>query len=143
MKASDLMTTQHLWVCGEDTDAQETAQLMCDHDVGAIPVLDKTGRLEGMITDRDLSCRVLAAGRDLSTPIREIMSTPPCSVHEDADLKEIEAIMRDHKVRRVPVVDDENRLKGMISLADLAHYCYSSPEEHELVGVMDAICTPD
>lgn len=143
MKASDLMTTQNLWVCGEGTDAQEAALLMSDHDVGAIPVLDNTGRLEGMITDRDLACRVLAAGRSFSTPVREIMSTPPWYVYEDASLEEIEAVMRDHKVRRVPVVDEEHRLRGMLSLADLAHSCFRSPEEHELVGVMDAICTPD
>jgi len=143
MKASDLMTRQDLWICGEDTDAQEAAQLMCDHDIGAVPVLDGSGRLEGMITDRDLACRVLAAGRSFATPVREIMSIPPYSVHEDADLKEIEQLMREHKVRRVPVVDEEDHLKGMISLADLAHYCYSSPEEHELVGVVDTISTPD
>ncbi|HET6428732.1 MAG TPA: CBS domain-containing protein [Phycisphaerae bacterium] len=143
MEASEIMTAQHLWVCGENTDAQETAQLMCDHDIGAVPVLDSAGRLEGMITDRDLACRVLAAGRSFATPVREIMSTPPYFVREDADLKEVEAIMRDHKVRRVPVVDDQDHLKGMISLADLVHYCYSSPEEHGLVGVVEAISTPD
>ena len=60
MNASELMSHDHLRVCGDQTDALEAAQLMTDHDIGAIPVLDRQGRLEGIVTDRDICCRIVA-----------------------------------------------------------------------------------
>ncbi len=143
MKAQDVMTPEHLWVCGESTNARDVAQMMSEHNVGAIPVLDDQSRLEGIVTDRDLCCRVIAQGRSPETPVREIMSMSMHSVRPEADLHEVEALMRQYKVRRIPVVDDSNRLQGFISLADLSRHCHGQPEEHELAEVLEAICAPD
>ncbi|KKK87888.1 hypothetical protein LCGC14_2748710 [marine sediment metagenome] len=101
MNASELMTTDQVWVCGDDADAQEVARLMCDHDIGAMPVLDSSGRLEGMVTDRDLTCRLIAPGLSYGTPVREIMSLAPFSVHRDADVQEIEAIIPPRKNAKI------------------------------------------
>lgn len=142
MRASDMMTSEYLWACGDSTDAREVAQMMCEHDIGAVCVLDVNGRLEGIVTDRDITCRVVAAGRSLQTPVREIMSVSLATVHPDADLREVESVMRRHKVRRLPVVNGEDKLQGFISLADLTRHCRNPQDEHNLVGVMEAICTP-
>lgn len=142
MKASDVMTTEHVWACAESADARSVAQMMSEHDVGLIPVLDPNGRLEGVVTDRDLCCRVLAKGRSMETPIKEIMTTKVETVHPDSSLQDIEQLMRSCKIRRLPVVDQENRLEGVISFSDLAHHCQSSSEEHELFTVFDTICRP-
>lgn len=68
MKAKDIMTADHIWVCGDTTDCRQVAQLMAQHDIGAIPVLDNRGRLEGIITDRDICCRCVAEGRSFESP---------------------------------------------------------------------------
>ena len=139
MKASDLMTKHEVWACAESADAQQVAQMMWDHNVGAIPVLDSDGRLEGIVTDRDLCCKIIATGSSYSTPIRQIMSGPAYSVGPDADLEEIESLMRQHKIRRIPVVDANARLKGFISMADIACYVHTPVEEHDLISVLEAV----
>ena len=143
MQASDIMTPEHLWVCGENAYVQEVSQMMCDHNVGAIVVLDTNGRLEGIVTDRDLCCRVLGQGRSFDTPVREVMSMTMHTVHPDADLSEVESIMRENKIRRLPVVDDDDRLKGFISLVDISHHCASPAQEHDLVDTLEAISWRD
>ncbi|KKK83651.1 hypothetical protein LCGC14_2791240, partial [marine sediment metagenome] len=76
--------------------------------------LDTNGRLEGIVTDRDLCCRVLGQGRSFDTPVREVMSMTMHTVHPDADLSEVESIMRENKIRRIPVVDDDDRLRELL-----------------------------
>ena len=140
MNASDIMTRQKIWSCSGITTVQDAAKIMLDHDVGSVPVLDNQGRLEGMVTDRDLCCQILGKGRSASTPVGQVMSRPVQFVHPDASLENVEAIMRDHKIRRLPVVDDDMRLQGFISLSNLLRACSSSGEEHELVSVLESIC---
>ena len=139
MKAQDLMTAHDLWACVETSDAQEVACMMTEHNVGAIPVLDKQGRLEGIITDRDICCRLVAEGRSYDTPARELMSRSVQTVHPDTELSEIESIMREHRIRRLPVVDENQKLQGFISTSDLIHACHGKEEEHELVEVLETI----
>jgi CBS domain-containing protein len=143
MKAKEIMTAIDLTVTGEDIDVRHVAQLMAENSIGAIPVLDSDGRLEGIITDRDLCCRILAKGRSFETPVRDVMSGDVFCVDPDANLKEIEETMREHKVRRVPVVDDNQRLQGFISLADLVRAVEGSKkEEQRLAEVMEEISQP-
>jgi CBS domain-containing protein len=139
MKASEIMTSHDLWVIGESSDVIEVSRMMAEHNVGAIPVLDEMGRLEGIITDRDICCRVVALGKSYETPVRDIMSRSVQSVHPDTDLKEVEAIMRDRKVRRVPVVDEQMRLKGFIALADLARHIDSRKEARTVAEVLEDV----
>ena len=123
MKASEIMTAHKVWACAETADAQSVAKLMVEHNVGAIPVLDREGRVESIVTDRDLCCSVLAAGLSPQTPVCEIMTEPVHCVHPDTELEEIESLMRKYRIRHLPVTDDERRLKGFIAIGDLPSHC--------------------
>ena len=74
MKASDIMTAHDLWATSDSSDIIEVSRMMAEHNVGAIPVLDEMGRLEGIVTDRDICCRIVAQGKSYETPVRDIMS---------------------------------------------------------------------
>ena len=139
MNASDIMTAHQVWACRDISNAQEVAKMMASHNVGAIPVLDQYGRLEGIVTDRDLCCKLIAEGLSFDTPICDLMSEPAQSVHPDASLHEIETIMSQYKIRRLPVVDENRKLRGFISTADLAMHCETPEEEHEFVGMMETV----
>jgi CBS domain-containing protein len=120
MICETVMTADPAFCLCTDTVAQ-AAKLMKSRDVGAIPVLADEGRLVGIITDRDLALNVLGEGRDpWTTPIEEIMTSDPVSCRSDDDLLEAMRAMSRHQVRRIPVVDDEGGLLGIISLADVA-----------------------
>jgi CBS domain-containing protein len=142
MKASDIMTAHEVWACVDTSDARHVATLMLEHDVGSIPVLDKEGRLEGIVTDRDLCCRMIAQGRGFETPICDLMTEPALSVHPDTGVIEIESLMRHHKIRRLPVCDDDRMLLGYVSLSDLALHCEGAKAEHQVFEVLETVCTP-
>jgi CBS domain-containing protein len=143
MKAKDIMTADHIWVCGDTADCRQVAQLMAQHDIGAIPVLDNRGRLEGIITDRDICCRCVAEGRSFETPVRDLMSRNVRSCSSEASLQEIETLMREHQIRRIPVIDDTEKVIGMISLSNLVSALEGRREEHELKSVLEAVCTSE
>lgn len=121
MKAQDIMSANPACCTPEDT-AQRAAELMREHDCGCLPVVDdqETKHLVGVVTDRDLACRCLADGRGPDTPVRELMSSEPSCCTPDADLQEVERIMAERQVRRVPVVDQAGCCVGMVAQADLA-----------------------
>src|SRR5262245_57448963 len=103
-----------------DTPLSEVAQMMEAEDVGAIPVLSGD-QLAGIITDRDIVVRAIAKGRDpRGIATREISSDDVVTVGPDHDLSDALQLMAQHQVRRLPVVDDENRLVGVVSQADIA-----------------------
>ena len=122
MKANELMTTNPACVTPQTT-AQEAASLMEREDVGSLPVVEsrESMRLTGIVTDRDLALRVLGHGKPASTPVREVMSSGHLAcVHPEDDLDKVETLMAEHQVRRVPIVDQDNRVVGVIAQADLA-----------------------
>jgi CBS domain-containing protein len=103
-----------------DTPLSQVAQLMEAEDVGAIPVLNGD-RLARMITDRDIVVRAIAKGKDpRGMGTAEISSGKVVTVGPDHDLSDALSLMAKHQVRRLPVVDDENRLVGVVSQADVA-----------------------
>jgi CBS domain-containing protein len=103
-----------------DTPVSEAAQLMESEDVGALPVLDGE-ELAGMVTDRDIVVRAIAKGKDpRGMPVREVSTRDVVSVRGDEDLSEALKLMASYKVRRLPVVDDGNRLIGVLAQADAA-----------------------
>jgi CBS domain-containing protein len=103
-----------------DTPLSQVAQLMEAQDIGAIPILDGD-QLVGMITDRDIVVRAVAKEKDLrKMRSREISSGELVTVGPDQDLSDALHLMAQHQVRRLPVVDDENRLVGVVSQADIA-----------------------
>ena len=92
--------------------------MMANQDIGALPV-GENDRLVGMITDRDIAVRAVARGLGPDTRIREVMSQEVLYCFEDEDLDDAAQHMRDIKVRRLPVLDRDKRLVGIISLSDL------------------------
>ena len=102
-----------------DDDVLRVAQLMRDRNVGSIVVCDPEGGPVAMITDRDLAVRALAEDRPRSEPVREHASRPLVWGEPDMDLEEAAALMVQHRVRRLPVVD-EGSLVGIVTLDDIA-----------------------
>lgn len=139
MKARDLMTTHELWTCNDSTDCRQAARMMAEYNVGSLPIVDLDDRLVGIVTDRDICCRLVAEGKSYETPVGEIMTTSVQTCTPDADFKEIEAIMREHQVRRLPVVDERQRIQGLISLADLASHCHGFFQERHVAEVLEAV----
>jgi len=103
-----------------DTMAK-AAGLMWDHDVGCIPVVDGNGHPIGMITDRDICMSAYLGGRSLwTTHVADAMSKKLFTAEADQAIEEAEEIMRQAQVRRLPVVDADGKLTGIVSLADIA-----------------------
>ena len=118
-KVRDVMTTRPRAVTA-DTPVTQVAELMETEDVGAIPVLEGE-QLTAIVTDRDIVVRAVAKGKDpRGMPVREVYSTEIITVSPDQDLSDALQIMASHQVRRLPVVDDDNRLVGVVSQADVA-----------------------
>src|SRR5438552_16495894 len=96
----------------------EAAKIMKQEDAGVVPVTEN-GRLIGMVTDRDIAIRVVAEGKDpQSTSIREVASTDLVTIDPQQDLDEALRLMAQHKVRRLPVVEEDGRLVGVVAQAD-------------------------
>ena len=122
MRAERLMTNP-VATCHPDDSLDRAARLMNDLDDDTIPVVSASGALIGMITDRDIAMSAYVQGR----PLREIrvsiaMAAVVFSVSSRATVEEVEALMRSKKVYRVPVVDDDRQLVGVLSLDDVANY---------------------
>ncbi len=122
MRVSKLMSPDAV-CCQRQTLLQEVAETMVEHDCGEIPVCDETGHVVGVITDRDIVCRTVAKGRNpLEATAGECMTSPAVVVSEDASLEEACQLLEDNQVRRLPVVDENERCVGMISVADVSRF---------------------
>lgn len=120
-----------------DTSLQAAAALMDELNVGVLPVVED-GRLLGVVTDRDITVRATAAGADPADSfVSEAMSANPRTVGPDDEIEAVEQVMADAQVRRVPVVDAEGRLVGILSLGDLAEADTSGAE-----AALEAVSTP-
>jgi CBS domain-containing protein len=119
MKIRDAMTRDAKLTSPDDT-IRHAAQMMKECDCGVLPVADGD-RLVGMITDRDIAVRCIAEGMGPDTKIREAMTQEVMYCFEDEESQHICQNMADIQVRRLPVVNREKRLVGIVSLSDLAH----------------------
>jgi signal-transduction protein with cAMP-binding, CBS, and nucleotidyltransferase domain len=105
---------------GADASCVEAAAMMRDDQIGAVVVTDDDRRVLGIVTDRDLAVRVIAAGLDpRRVALREVMSGEPIYLSRTRNVAQLLATMRDLAVRRVPVVDDGGRVLGLISFDDV------------------------
>ena len=119
--------------CSGETTLNEVANLMVEADCGEIPVTDSSNRLIGVITDRDIVCRVVAKGKNPSeVTAKECMTEPVVVVNEDTKLEDVVAVMEENQIRRVPVVDATGCCCGIISQADIA-MCGTESQAGELV----------
>ena len=104
----------------QSTPVAEVARLMKREDVGSVPVVE-SGRLIGTVTDRDLALRVLAEGKDpQSTKVSDVASTDLVTIDPQQSLDEALRLMAQHQVRRLPVVEEDGRLVGIVAQADVA-----------------------
>jgi CBS domain-containing protein len=118
MKVCDAMTAD---VCLVDPGQtiREAARMMAERDIGALPV-GQNDRLVGMVTDRDIAVRAVAEGRGPDTQISEVMSNEVMYCFDDDDLDDVAANMGHIQVRRLPVVNRDKRLVGIVSIGDVA-----------------------
>lgn len=130
---ADVMTRDPVSVAANDS-AEHVAQLMRSSDVGSIPIVDQESHLVGIITDRDLALQVVAHARDpRQTQVGSIMTPDPAACKPSDDVECAIEVMEERQVRRVPVVDYEKRLVGMIAQADIATRLHSATKTAEVV----------
>ena len=134
MDIREVMTTSPRWCLPSDS-ASKAARIMKDIDAGLIPVVEnaESRRLVGVVTDRDLCLEVIAESRNPDTvPVKDAMTrTLICCLPEDEMQKALE-LMGENQVRRIPVVDQQGTLQGIVSMADVLHRAdVSSKETHE------------
>ena len=133
MTCNEVMTKDPKTCAPTDT-VQRAAQLMKTEDVGPIPIVGDNGKLEGIITDRDIVLKVVAEGQDpKTTKLADVMSTDLITCTTDGDIEKTLDLMEDNQVRRIPVVDASGRLVGIISQADIATRLDDSEKTAELV----------
>ncbi len=118
MRIAEVMS-KHVRLINPDQTIRDAAQEMACHDIGALPVAENN-RLTGMITDRDIAIRAVAAGKGPDTPVRAVMTGPARYCFDDEDVGAVARLMADLHLRRLPVLNREKRLMGIVSVDDLA-----------------------
>ena len=130
--ARDVMTANPA-CCTPDTTLDQVAKMMVQNDCGEIPIIDLNDRPVGVVTDRDIVCRVVAGGKNpMAHTAESCMSQPVVTVSADDPVESVVSTMEKHQIRRVPVVDERGCCAGIIAQADLA-WAEPLPEVGELV----------
>lgn len=141
-QVADVMTRDVRVVQPEDT-LQRAAQLMDELNVGVVPVCEGR-KLVGMLTDRDITVRGVAAGKDAAvTPVSEVMSGSVRWCFDDQPLEDVLDEMRDTQIRRMPVLDRQQQLVGIVSLGDLAERGSSESSVGEALKDISTPAAPD
>jgi CBS domain-containing protein len=139
MQVREIMSAETV-CCSPGTNLGEVAQMMVAQDCGEIPVCDETGKPIGVVTDRDIVCRILAKNKNpLSMTAGDCMSSPVITIQPDASIDECAELMESYQIRRVPVVERDGSCCGMVAQADLA--TKASPETS--MDVVAAVSAPN
>lgn len=145
MKIQEIMS-QPVVACRESDTLNRAAQLMWENDCGAIPVVNDDGRIAGIVTDRDVCMASYTQGRALDAiPVSGAMATEVFTCHGEDSLETAEQLMGEKQVRRVPVVDADNRPIGVLSMNDIARHAAvdgKTAAQRDAVRAMAAICQP-
>lgn len=140
MNIKDVMTLNPV-CCPPNATLQNIAQLMRDEDIGEVPVVEQDGarKLLGVVTDRDIVVRAIAAGRKLrSVTAGDCMTAPAVTCNESDTLEDCAQAMASHRIRRMPIVDENGKLCGILAQADLQATDARSLKEQ----VADRVSTP-
>ena len=127
--------TKNVRTATREMSLREIAAIMRDGDMGAVPVVDD-GKLIGIVTDRDIVVRCIADGREADAAINEAMTSELFTVAPDDFVFEAIRLMGDKQVRRVPVVDENGQLAGIIAMADIA---LETEDEREIAETLEEI----
>jgi CBS domain-containing protein len=134
LRCSEIMT-KNVRTAGPDTPLREVAVLMRDGDMGAVPVVDD-GKLIGIVTDRDIVVRAVSEGKTADTPVRHAMTAELFTVSPDDFVFEAVRLMGDKQVRRIPVINNDGSLAGIIAMADVA---LEMEDEREIAETLEEI----
>src|SRR5215212_6025016 len=135
MRVSEAMS-RDVRLTTPDQTIEDAAKVMAEVDAGIVPV-SEGDRLVGMITDRDIAIRAVAAGKGPKTPVRDIMSPEVKYCFEDEDLDRVTHNMADIQIRRLPVLNRDKRLVGIISLGDVAVIQDAHYAQTALIGISE------
>jgi len=143
MKAREVMTENPACCVPTDT-IQHAAKLMVECDCGCVPVVDdlQSKKIVGTLTDRDIACRCTAQGKGPDALVSEAMSLNPSCCRAEDELQDVEKVMTDRQVRRVPIVDEQGCCIGMVSQADLARAAERGLPEQEVGRVVERVSEP-
>jgi CBS domain-containing protein len=143
MKVQEIMTRDPACCTANDT-VQHAAKLMAEHDCGCIPVVDdlQSKKIVGTITDRDIACRCVAVGKESGSVVSDVMSANPSCCGPNDDVREVERVMSERQVRRVPIVDQSGCCVGMVSQADLARAEDRGVTDREVGRVIERVSEP-
>lgn len=134
MKIREVMSTDVLLATPNQT-ISEAAKMMAEHDTGALPVREND-RLVGVITDRDIAIRAVAQKKSPDAPVREVMSSDKVLYcYEDEDVEQVAQNMAKNQVRRLPVLNRDKRLVGIVSIADLSQRAQPGTAGEAIAGI--------
>ncbi|WP_237884507.1 CBS domain-containing protein [Pseudomonas sp. PGPR40] len=136
MKINEIMSREVRTV-SPSTTLREAAEVMRQADIGAL-VINDNDRMSGVITDRDIVIRAVAEGLDLSSPVSAVMSDDVCYCYDDEEIDHVAKNMAQIEKRRLPVVNRDKRLVGMVSLANIATCNVDKLSANLLRGVAQA-----
>lgn len=137
MKVNECMC-KNVVCANQDTTISDVAKLMSDNHVGCIPICDFNKNVVGLITDRDITLRTVACGKDANTTkASEIMTTQVYKVNPTADISEASKMMCECQVRRIPVVEG-NTIVGILTLGDLANH--QNIRQEQVSDTVEGIC---
>jgi CBS domain-containing protein len=141
--------TQPVYSCNVQDRANAAAQIMWEHDCGVVPVVDGGGRVVGVLTDRDLCMAVHFQNKPLTEiPVTGVMAQQVCTCVADDDVVDAERVMAERQIHRLPVVNEQGSLVGILSLADVARQARNTSSRQreevatQLANTVTAISEP-
>lgn len=140
MKCKDIMSKNVKW-CTSECTVEDAVQIMQEQNCGAVPIVDDEMHLKGIVTDRDIALFVVLNHKNPEEArLSEFMHRDVITCLDEQDLDELISRMKEYQIRRVPIVDTENKLEGMVSLGDIA---VKAPyEEHKTFEALERISEP-
>jgi CBS domain-containing protein len=145
MQVKDVMNKPAI-TCPDTATLDHPARLMWEFDCGVVPVVDTTGKPVGIITDRDICMAAYTQGKPLAAiPVTTAMAREVVAAHAYENVERVEQLMREHQVRRLPVLNGESEVIGVVSLNDLARLAaraHRSAVDRELVQTLAEVCRP-
>lgn len=145
MKIKDVMS-HPVVTCPTTATLDNAARLMWEFDCGVVPVVDDKGRVAGVVTDRDICMAAYTQGKPLhSIPVTSVMSRQVVAVHAGESVETAEHLMSENQIRRLPVLDGDSQMVGLVSMNDLARLAARAKRtavDRELVSTLAAVCEP-